>query len=155
MSEQKIIPMSFNRDADLLGDLDQKLASFLAGDTPYTKFIGNEVEVVGAYIHESLLPQPEELCTIFIGKWIRHRDERLYVRANYHGTVPRIVLAQEHQTISQGIPIWSHVCNSASPNGKFFLHSPNYGLSLYDISRATELIKEFESALRAYGTIKS
>ncbi len=155
MSEQQKMPEPFNREAVLASDINQKFRSYYVRDTPFQRFVKNEVENIGVYVNEFLTPQPQEPTTVFVGYWVRHMDKRLYVRATYEGLRDRIALARFHQTIDEEIPIWSYVCTSLENRGGiFFSHSPNYGLTLKDIVEAAELIKELEAGLRTYGLMR-
>lgn len=156
MPEQQKMPKPFNREAVLVSNIDSKLASYYTRDTPFQKFVRNEVDVIGAYSNESLTPQHETSDTVFVGEWVHHKNSKLYIRADYQSLFDRIALVQEHHTITEGVPIWSYVCTSDRDHtGKFFSHSPNYGLTLENIAEATRLITELECALKTYGLMKS
>ncbi len=155
MPKQQKMPEPFNREAILVRNIDGELGKYHTRDTPFQKFVRNEVDVMGAYFNESLIPQHETSEIVFVGEWIRHKGSRLYIRATYEGLVDRIALAQFPYIITEGVPIWSYVCTGDRDHkGKFFSHSPNYGLTLDNIAEATRLITELECALKTYGLVK-
>ncbi len=119
-------------------------------------FVEQEVEIVGGFENERLIPNQGLEGTVLIGTWKHQPQSGLFVRAGYlenngHGSESfRVALQQTGRSF--GDWYYEPLTDSES-KGLISVGGLIDGLSLRETERALELSKKFNSALEGYDSI--
>ncbi len=135
--------------------MQERLSAFMETDDLLTHFVRNEVNLVGAYADELIVPGDTDPTTVFLGKMFRYsQEENLWVR---FGKPKRVVYRYIALSKNMGVNSWYFTSlfteGRIHDRRKGFLcleQSPQSKLDLPDILEAARLATEFSAALRSY-----